>query len=169
MVSLAPSHSLLPSAASPGLPLLGCTSPSSPIPRTACLCGGFSLPSLQHWLRPQHTKLPAVMGQEPGTAAASSSPGTARLLGPFVVPLWTLPRHSFQWPPSAHTELPTSPGWSEYFAASFSCTFIQHSSCPNQRSGCLSLAHSTVGNRLSRHLMAHARKGSGLEVFKYPL
>lgn len=153
MVSLAPSHSLLPQPSFPRpAPCRDAHPGPAPSHAQPVSARGFSLPSLQHWLRPQHSKQPAVTvtGQEPGTAVASSFPSTSRLLGPVIVSLWTLPRHFFQWPPSADTELPTSPGWSEYFAASFSWTFIQHPSCLNQRSGCLSLAHSAVGNRLSQ-------------------
>ena len=154
MVSLAPSHSLLPQC-------------SFPRPAPCRAAHPRPAPSLDH---PTHSlPLRRLLPAFPAALAEASAPKAAcgdgsgawdcgcillprhgRLLGPFVVPLWTLPRHSFKWPPSAHTDLPTSPGWSEYFAASFSWTFIQHPSCPNQRSGCLSLAHSTVGNRLSQ-------------------
>ena len=152
----------LPQSSSPAQPpqaspLQGCTSLSSPIPsvgpsHAACPCRWLLPAYLQHCLRPQHTKQPAVTvaGQEPGSATASSFPSTSQLLGPFIVSLWTLPRHCFWRPPSADTELSAPPGWSEHFAASFSWTFIQHPSCPNQRSGRLSLAYSTVGNRLSQ-------------------
>ena len=62
-----------------------------------------------------------VAGQEPGTATASSFPSTSQLLGPFIVSLWTLPRHCFRRPPTSEWRFWTS--CSSWLIQAFCCVF----------------------------------------------